>query len=165
MIRKSALIGRAAAALLIAVACVMPMVAVAAELTLDQQMQMIRSLSEAQRQATMAANIALAEPTADKFWPLYREYRNEVAKLNDQRVALIRSFADNYSTLTDDAAKKLTNDSLSISKQAVALKTKYIAKYGKVLTPLQAARVLQVENKLDAIVEVEIAKVIPLVMP
>ena len=54
---------------------------------------MIRSLTEAQRQATMAANLELTEAEATKFWPLYREYRNDMAKINDKFVALIKDYA------------------------------------------------------------------------
>ena len=44
---------------------------------------MVRSLTEAQRQATMAANVVLTEAEATKFWPIYREYRLDVSQ--DQR--------------------------------------------------------------------------------
>jgi hypothetical protein len=156
--------GLAAAAVLVAV-CALPTPSYAEERTLEQQIQMVRALTEAQRQATMAANVIMTDAEGAKFWPIYREYRNEVAKLNDKTVALMQQFAQNFDALTDANAKSLTNDWLSIEKQRVALKAKYVGKYGKVLSAVKTARVLQIENKLDALVQMGLAKSIPLVQP
>ncbi len=39
-----------------------------------------------------------------KFWPVYREYETALAKINDDRIALIKEYADSYDTLTDATA-------------------------------------------------------------
>ena len=75
--------------------------AAAEQPTIDQQVQMVRSLTEAQRQATMAANVVLTEDEATKFWPLYRDYRNDVSKINDKLVALLKDYSENYEAMTD----------------------------------------------------------------
>jgi Spy/CpxP family protein refolding chaperone len=137
----------------------------AQEISVDQQIQMARSLTEAQRQATMAANLSLSDAESQKFWPIYREYRNEVATLNDKMVALLKDFADNYDSMSNAKAKAITDGYLQNEKQRVELKAKYVAKYAKVLSAVQTARVLQIENKLDALVQVGLAKSIPLVQP
>ena len=59
----------------------------AEQLTEEQQIAMARSLTEAQRQATLAANVPFTDTEAAKFWPLYREYRNDVEKINDETIA------------------------------------------------------------------------------
>ncbi len=140
-----------------------PALSYAEELTVDQQVQMVRSLTEAQRQATMAANLALTEAQGAKFWPLYLEYRGEVARLNDRTVAMVKELAENFTILTEARAAALTDESLDLDKRRVALKAKYIAKYSNVLSAVQTGRVLQVENKLDALVMIGLAKTIPLV--
>jgi len=137
----------------------------AQEISVDQQIQMARSLTEAQRQATMAANLTLSDAESQKFWPIYRDYRNEVAGINDKMVALLKDFADNYESMSNSKAKSITDGYLQIEKQRIELKTKYVDKYAKVLSAVQTARVLQIENKLDALVEVGLAKSIPLVQP
>jgi Spy/CpxP family protein refolding chaperone len=139
--------------------------AAAEEPTIDQQVQMIRSLTEAQRQATMAANIVLTEDEATKFWPLYRDYRNDVSKINDKLVALIKDYSENYDAMTDEKAKSYTTGYIDVQKQRIDLKSKYVGKFDKVLTPIKTARVLQIETKLDSMVEAGLAKTIPLVTP
>jgi len=137
----------------------------AEEISVDQQIQMVRSLTEAQRQATMAANLTLTDAESQKFWPIYRDYRNEVASLNDKLVALLKEFADNYESISNSKAKSITDGWLRIERQRIELKAKYVEKYSKVLSAVQTARVLQIENKLDALVQVGLAKSIPLVQP
>jgi hypothetical protein len=153
-------------AILLTVVGLSPTVVNAAEEpTLDQQVQMIRSLSEAQRQATMAANVVLTEAEGTKFWPLYRDYRNDVSKINDKLIALIKDYADNFEAMTDAKAKSYTTSYLDVQKQRIDLKAKYVGKFDKVLPPVKTARVLQIETKLDAFVDAGLARTIPLVSP
>ena len=133
------------------------------ELTVEQQVVMARSLTEAQRQATVAANVSLTEAEAAKFWPLYREYRNEVEKITDETIALMKDFAANYETLSNDRAKSMADRWLAIQKQRLALKKKYMDRFAKVLGGAKMTRVLQIENKLDALIEVNLARAVPLV--
>ncbi len=135
----------------------------AEELTVEQQVVMARSLTEGQRQATVAANVSLTEAEAGKFWPLYREYRKEVEKVTDETIALMKDFAANYETLSNDRAKSMADRWLAIQKQRLALKKKYMDRYAKVLGGAKMARVLQIENKLDALIEVNLARMVPLV--
>jgi len=159
-------LGTACRIAVLAVVAMLPAaVAAAEEPTIDQQVQMIRSLTEAQRQATMAANIVLTEDEATKFWPLYRDYRNDVSKINDKLVALIKDYSENYEAMTDQKAKSYTTGYLDVQKQRIDLKSKYVGKFDKVLTPIKTARVLQIETKLDSMVEAGLAKTIPLVTP
>ena len=135
----------------------------AEELTVEQQVAMVRSLTEAQRQATVASNVSLTETEAAKFWPIYREYRNDVEKLNDETIELMKEFTASYQTLSDDHAKSMAHRWLALQKQRLALKTKYMDRYVKVLGGAKMARVLQIENKLDALIEVHLARAVPLV--
>src|SRR5258706_14245624 len=113
MIRSKFKFAGTVAAVVLAVVGGIPSAAYAAEeLTIDQQVQMIRSLSEAQRTATVAANVVLTEEEGTKFWPLYRDYRNDVAKINDKLIALLKDYADNYEAMTDAKAKTYTIDYL-----------------------------------------------------
>jgi Spy/CpxP family protein refolding chaperone len=171
MIRTNVAVGTwVAAALLMAAAAALPTVvsagepaASAEEPTIDQQIQMIRSLTEAQRQATMAANLELTEAESTKFWPLYREYRNDMAKINDKFVALVKDYAQNFEAMTDAKAKAYTTDYLKVQKDRIDLKSKYVGKFDKVLSPINTARVLQIETKLDVMIDAGLAKTIPLV--
>ena len=42
-----------------------------------------------------------------KFWPIYREYETQLAKINDDRIAVIKEYAVDYEKMTDDIADRL----------------------------------------------------------
>jgi Spy/CpxP family protein refolding chaperone len=123
----------------------------------------MRAQIQADRQKLVADNLPLSDTQATAFWPVYREYRGEVAKLGDRMVAMVEDYALRYDTLTDDQAYKLTTEYMSIQKDTVKLREKYLAKFNAVLTPKLVMRFLQIENKLDTILMVAAVDGIPLV--
>jgi hypothetical protein len=60
-------------------------------------------------------------------------------------------------------AEKLLNDYLSIEKARLDVKAKYIPRFRKVMPPKKVARFFQVDNKLDALINADLASQIPLV--
>ena len=131
----------------------------------ESEVALTRAEIQTERQAIVAANLPLTEEQAKAFWPLYREYRLEMAGLGDSYVKLIEDFAKNYEGLTDEQAKKLLEDMLSNQKQETKIKSDWISKFGKVMPMTAVARFYQIENKLDAIVRLEVAAEVPLVKP
>ena len=106
---------------------------------------------QANRQAIVATNMNLTDAQATAFWPVYREYRAELAKSGDRVVKLVTDYAAAYDTLTDDQAAAMTKEFLSIQKEKNRITESFVPKFTKVLTPKLVMRYLQIENKLDAI--------------
>lgn len=127
-----------------------------------QDIELTRGLIATERQAIVTQAMDLTPEEMQGFWPLYREYRLEAAKVGDQVVALISTYADVYRNLTDDAADKLLAEFVSIEKERARLKAKYLPKFKKVLPSRKVARFYQVENKLDIAIFAEMAEQIPL---
>lgn len=145
--------------------CGLPAASHAEERGITEQAAITTAMSEPRRQAIMAANVALSDVEAAKFWPLYRDYRVEVAKINEKVLALVSDFAKNYDSLTDAKAESITTDMLETKKARIALMSSYVSKYAKVLGHVKTARVMQIESKLDALVDVGLAQSVPLVQP
>jgi len=114
------------------------------------------------RQALVTAAMDLEPKDADVFWPLYREYRTEMAQVNDRFVRLLTGYLENYDKLTDDAASKMLAEYLSIDRARNDVKTKFVPRFEKVIPPKQVARFFQIDNKLDAVINAELAKLVPL---
>jgi hypothetical protein len=78
---------------------------------------------------------------------------------------MIKSYADAYNakSMTDDGAKKLTDEFVAIEKAEAAMKESYVPKLSKVLPARKVARYLQIENKIRALVKYDLAGQIPLV--
>ena len=131
--------------------------------TADDAIQLTRSAIQTERQAVVAANLGLNESESAVFWPLYRDYRNAVEQAADARVDILRRLFSNYETLTDDEAMSLLDDHLAFEKEMLKIRTSYAKKMSKVLPGRTVARFFQIENKMDVIIDYEMAGEIPLV--
>lgn len=107
----------------------------------------------------------LTGPEAEKFWPIYRDYERDLAKLGDERVALIRRFAQEYAgrTLADDSARELSRDWLRLQRRRLDLWEKYQGRVAKALSPVRAAQFLQVEHQIALFMDLNIAAEMPLI--
>jgi len=65
--------------------------------------------------------------------------------------------------MTDATAKKLLDDMMAIENDRLKLRKDYLPKFRKVLSDKRVARYYQLENKAFAVVNYDMAKVIPLV--
>jgi len=113
----------------------------------------------------VARNMDLTESEAKAFWPVYDGYQKDLGAINQRIGKLIESYAADYqaNTLTDEKAKKMTDELVAIEKAEAKLKESYIPKLSKVLPPKKVARYLQIENKIRAIVKYQLADAVPLV--
>ena len=145
------------------VAVLMLFAAPAVRAQVQSEIALTRADIQTERQALVAENLPLTEDQAKVFWPMYRTYREELAKLGDRFVALVEDYAKNYETMTDPQASTMVKEFLKIQKEEVAIKTAWVPKFEKILPAKAVARFFQIENKLDIIVRAEVAAEIPLV--
>ena len=78
---------------------------------------------------------------------------------------MIRSFAESFNadSMTDTKAEGLIREHFSIEEAKLKLQKRWWKKFKKILPARKAARYYQLENKLDAVVDVELADQIPLI--
>ena len=126
-------------------------------------MAIVKEKISTDKKLFIATNMQLTESEAKSFWPVYEAYQAELGKLRDREVKLIEEFATNYEAMSDDVAKKLLDDSLSIDSDHLKLRQSYLSKIQGVLPDKKVARFYQLESKIDAVLEYELAKRIPLV--
>ena len=67
---------------------------------------LLRSDVRANKAELIGRALALPDSQAQVFWPMYREYEAETAKLWDQRVQLIKDYIAAYDSLSDAKARK-----------------------------------------------------------
>ena len=151
--------------LVIALAVALAVVAVPT-LAQDQQadtMQLVRDKIRADKKLFIAEHMQLTEPEAKAFWPVYETYEKELSKVNDRMIKLIKEYANNYQTMSDQTAKRLMDEYLAIEAARLKIRQAYVPRFRKVLREKQVARYYQLENKVQAAVSYELAAEIPLV--
>ena len=130
---------------------------------LTSETALTRASIQVRRQAMVTAAMDLDGAEAEKFWPLYRDYRNEMAKVGDRLVKLINDYADAYDTITDEQAARMLDEYLSIQRATGEVKAAYVPKFRQIIPARKVARFFQVDNKLDAVINSQLAAGIPLV--
>jgi len=126
-------------------------------------MQLVQEKMKADKKLLVSENMELTEKEAKAFWPVYESYQKDLGKLNDRLLKLIDEYAQSYETMTDQTAQNLTNKYLALESERVKLLQTYIPKVSKAVGSKKAARYMQLENKINAIVRFELAANIPLV--
>ena len=126
--------------------------------------QAMRAELQKQRQDIVAGVLELTDDEALAFWPAYRDYRVEMARLGDRTVKLIDEFVASSDKLTDAQAGRMVDEHLAIQAERVAVRQRHVKVFRKILPATKLARFVQIENKLDATIDQELAMAIPLAM-
>jgi Spy/CpxP family protein refolding chaperone len=131
----------------------------------DTNMEILKQKLKADKKLLVAGNMDLSDAEAKKFWPLYDSYQMDLNQVNQQLGQTIKEYAEafNKGSIPDNKAKKLLNDVLSMEEQENKLKRTYAQKLEKVLPYNKVARSMQIENKIRAVIKMELAQQIPLV--
>jgi len=129
----------------------------------DADIQLLRSDVQADKNDIIAHTMEFSDSESKAFWPLYRDYARDQQAIGDERVQLIRDYAENVSSLDDSKAKDISQRLLSVEARYVELRQEYWPKFEKALGAKRAARFYQVDNRLSLLVNLQLASEIPLV--
>lgn len=129
----------------------------------DKAIQLTRQEILAKRQEIVTEAMSFTPEEEKAFWPLYRDWRAKVAGLGDQQVALVKQVDTQYRTLDDVAAKQLIDTWIKLEKDLLKTRQDYLKRFRKVLPEKKVARFFQLENKMDSIVQFDLAGRLPLI--
>lgn len=133
------------------------------ELNTQEYITLLRKDVSADKAKILGAVMQFDAEDAAKFWPIYHDYDTELSKLNDMRVANIKEYAQNYTSMTDDKADELIKNAMTYQKQRDELLAKYYERVKQELGGITAARFAQVEHQLLLIIDLKIASALPVV--
>jgi hypothetical protein len=129
----------------------------------SDNMQVVVEKIRADKKLLVAENMQLTEAEAKAFWPVYKQYQDELFLLRTRTAKLIKDYADAYETMTNTTAKKLLNEYVAIEALGPKLRQAYLPKFRKALPEVKVVRYYQIENKIQAALIYELAAQIPLV--
>lgn len=98
------------------------------------------------------------------FWPIYNNYENDLKKVNDERVALVKEYADKFTTLTDADAKRMTEKNFDLEARTLDLRKKYYKEFSKKLPATTATKFFQLEHRLDLLIDLKVASELPMLL-
>ena len=133
----------------------------------DQRMADARALLQAGRAEIIREEILFTEAEAAAFWPAYEAYLADLNVVRDRHVKLIMEYLEAYydGEVSEKFASKLVDDYLAIRSDVLKVQKKHLRQFRRVLPARKVARFYQLENKMNAEMETQLARVIPLVDP
>ncbi len=144
-----------------AVLAMLGAVAVAQESAPSQKQLDIAAL-RAQRKAVVGANMKLTPDEAKAFWPLYQQYEDAMDKVDKRHAQEIKDYAKNYQNLTDAQANQKLDAVMQVNQDRLDVQKEYVPKFRAALPGITVTRFFQIDNKLHALVQCQIAQLVPL---
>ncbi len=129
----------------------------------DTDIALLRSDVQAAKTDVISHNMTFTDDQAKVFWPLYRDYAHQQQVIGDQRVAVIKEYADYYDGMTDAKADELMGRLLKFEQARTTLKTDYWPKFKAALGAKLAAKFYQVDNRLTQVIDLQISSEIPII--
>jgi hypothetical protein len=131
----------------------------------DQYIEMLRKDVRSLRKQIVAANLDLTDDEAVKFWPIYDKYTDDLRKINDTKVALVKDYARNYTTMTDEQAEAYVRGRAGVDESVNRLRLKYFPVFHRVLSGKTAATFFQIDWRISQMIDLQLASQMPLIQP
>jgi len=125
-------------------------------------MQIVLEKIRADKKLLVAENMDLTEAEGKAFWPVYDQYQDELFLLRVRTAKLITDYANAREKMTNENARALLDEYMTIESLGVMLRQVYLPEFRKVLPEVKVARYYQIENKIQAALLYELARNIPL---
>jgi hypothetical protein len=135
----------------------------AQEANQEAYLELLRSDLGTQKVAIITEGMAMTDAQSALFWPIYRKYDAELTVLNDNRIAVIKDYAKNFEQMTEAKADELTGKTFAFFENRIKLQKKYYKEFSKALTPIVAAKYMQIERSINTLMDFQIMSQIPLV--
>lgn len=128
----------------------------------NSYMEIVRSTIKTEKKALIAEVMELSDAENIPFWEVYNEYDEKLYKLNTEYFAVITDFADNFDNMTNEKATELMNKATKHAVDQAKLEKTYIKKMAKVISPTKTLRFYQAMNKIQAMIDAQMAAEVPL---
>ena len=123
--------------------------------------ELLISQIQTDKRAVVLSAMQLTDAEVAAFTPIYDKYQADMKKQFADAVEMLNKFAANYGSMTDDAAKDILKDWFKLRDERNDTMKKYAKEMGRALPPTKVLQWVQIENKLNALLDAEAASVIP----
>ena len=128
-------------------------------------MEILAAKIKADKKLLVAQTVGLTDAEGKAFWPIYDACQAELEGVNKRLKTGIEGYAKDYNagTMTDAKAAALVSEVFAIDEALLASRKSCAAKLNGVIPATKIARYVQVENKIRAQINYDLAAAIPFV--
>lgn len=133
----------------------------------DDEIAEGRAMVQAGRDEIIRDELSLTGQEAELFWPVYAAYTGDTKAIMDRYTALLTDYVRRYDSgdLSDEYASDLMETFFGIKQELLDVKKDYLPKFMQALPALKVARFYQLENKIEAEIDAQLAIAVPLIDP
>ena len=151
------------AALLFAIAMLAVTPAFGADTIADvTDMQALRAAVKADKRGFVEATLKLTPTEAKRFWPIYDAYQRSLDTTNRRRVVAVQEMLFRDKAMTNRAAKLYATELLALDEAEIKARRTMRNRVMRSLPSVKAARYMQLEDKIRAVEDYDLAATVPL---
>lgn len=125
-------------------------------------MQALQTAVRADKRSYVASTLALSDAEAAKFWPVYDTYQGQLDQANRRRTVALVGVAGRGSTISDLHARNVVKELVAADDAELKARRTLRERVMKALPTRKAIRYLQLESKIRAAQDYDLATTIPL---
>ena len=129
--------------------------------SLENAIALVRTDVRANKAQLIGRALALPDSESQVFWPLYRQFEAETAKLWDERLKLVHDYVTAYDTLSDARAREFVQRAFDIDEQRVKLNRSTYKAMAKKLPGKTVAHFFQLDGFLNRVIELKVVSALP----
>jgi hypothetical protein len=131
----------------------------------DEDIKLFREDPRSLQKQIIAEYMELSDKEAEQFWPLFERYTQELVAKHDGKYALLKAYAKNYTTMTDQEAETYIRERAAIDQAIIQGRLKYLPLFREILSGKSTALFFQLDWRLGLIMDLQLASETPLIEP
>lgn len=135
---------------------------VSTQAQVDKYIEMLRTDLRTGKVELYDESLGLSPEDSAAFWPLYREYDYKQSLIGNKSVDLLKEYSQKYSTLTDDDAYDMMQQSFDNREELIDLRREYYKKMSRAIGAKDAGRFFQLERIITDILDLKVSSELPL---
>ncbi len=124
--------------------------------------EVVRKLFQAEHRSIVSDNLKMTDAQSTAFWGIYDQYEVERKIISEKRLAVLKKFIDNIDSSNVATSTEVMNTTLDNQSENLKLQKKYFKKISKSVSPLVAARFIQIEQTINAKINWDVLSQLPL---
>ena len=126
-------------------------------------MQALRNAIKTDKKAYIASMLKLTPKEEKRFWPLYDTYQAALNLANQERAVTLNGMLSRDEPMTNAYAKQVAAAGITADETELRARRRLYARLMRALPAEKAARYLQLEDKIRAAQDYDLAATIPLI--
>lgn len=120
---------------------------------------------QAARDEIIRTELRLSDDEDAAFWSIYEDYRAATTEVRGRYADIIADYMRRYDKgeITGEYADELLSSFFKIKKELLDVQESYVPKFRTALPAVKVAQFYQLENKISADIDAQLAIAVPLI--